>query len=61
MLLTLALAADKWQNTLNIVFMLSALPRGKEESAPYLNRRMDRLSFVAKSVSFVGMLWSKPL
>lgn len=56
MLLTLALTADKRQNMLNIVFILSALPRGEAKSAPYLNRRMDRLPFVAKSGSFVGML-----
>lgn len=53
-LLTLALTAHKWQNMLNIVFILSTLPRGRQNLLLHLNRRIDRLPFVAKSV-FCGL------
>lgn len=53
---SLALAALTWQSMLNIVFILSESPRGRQNLLLYLNRRMGRLPFVAESVSFVSML-----
>lgn len=54
MLLTLALAADKWQNRLNIVFILSALPRGEAKSATVFKQKNGQTSFCCKVCVFCG-------